>query len=164
MYSGMNPDNADNTAQTAMNDNAQAGTQNMQADAAAMNQDVMGAAAAQNPYYQNTGATAQAMGTQQSATMQNPYYTQAPNPALAQQSSTMDLIMGTTTNERLVRGLILGAAAAYLLTNENAQKAVIKTGMKLYGAVAGGVEEFKEKVMDVKAEMEAEAMQQESDS
>lgn len=55
-----------------------------------------------------------------------------------------------------MRGLLIGGAAAYLLTNEKAQKAVIKAGVKVFGTLAGGVEEFKEKIMDVKAEIEAE--------
>ncbi len=67
-----------------------------------------------------------------------------------------DLIFGTTTNERFFRGVLIGGVAAYLLTNEKAQKTIIKGGMKLYSSVVGGVEEFKEKVMDAKAEMDEE--------
>lgn len=66
------------------------------------------------------------------------------------------IVFGETPNEKFFRGLLIGAIATYVMTNESAQKAIVKTGMKLYGAVAGGVEEFKEKIMDAKAEMEEE--------
>ena len=61
-------------------------------------------------------------------------------------------------NERFLGGVLVGAAAAYLLTNEAAQRTMIKAGVKLFGTVAGGVEELKERVMDAKAEMDESAM------
>ncbi|MDO8453508.1 MAG: YtxH domain-containing protein [Sulfurimonas sp.] len=93
-----------------------------------------------NPYMQNAPA------------MQNPYFNQS-----AQPKSLYASYFGETPSDKFLRGLLIGGAAAYLLTNENAQKSIIKAGIKIYSALAGGVEEFKEKIMDVKAELEAEA-------
>jgi len=86
---------------------------------------------------------------------QNPYY-QSIN------SRTTDTPGATSwtdsfTGDRFLKGLLIGAAATYLLTNEKAQKVIMKTGMKLFSTVAGGVEEMKEKILDAKAEAEAEA-------
>ncbi|MDY0328687.1 MAG: hypothetical protein RBR07_10590 [Arcobacteraceae bacterium] len=104
-----------------------------------------------NPMSGNFGFNQQAgmgMGMQN-----NPYFGQ--NPYLQPQTRGFSLL-GNTTGDKFLRGLLIGGAAAYILTNENAQKAIIKTGMKVFGAVAGGVEEFKEKIMDAKAELETE--------
>lgn len=110
---------------------------------------------AANPYYQQQPRQVpQVNPYYQVPAMANPYYQQAP-------ASATPSWMGNTSGEKFVRGLVIGAAATYLLTNDTAQKAILKTGMKLYGAVAGGVEELKEKIMDAKAEVEEE-MQQES--
>lgn len=52
-----------------------------------------------------------------------------------------------------VKGLLLGAAAAYLLTNPRVQRAVVKSAVTLWTSVQGGVEEVKEQIQDIKAEM-----------
>ena len=70
-------------------------------------------------------------------------------------------IFGDSPSDKLLRGILIGGVAAYLLTNENAQKTFIKTGVRLYGALAGGLEEFKEKIMDAKAELETEKAEEE---
>lgn len=85
----------------------------------------------------------------------NPYFQGQNNPYMNTQSSWTSWL-GDTPSDKFLRGLLIGGAAAYILTNEHVQKAIIKAGLKVYGALAGGVEEFKEKIMDVKAEMEAE--------
>ncbi len=104
----------------------------------------------QNPYYANN-LNAQNQNTHYAN--QNPYYNQSYGQSVPH-SHTLTSWLGQTSSDRFIRGLVIGAAATYILTNEKAQKAIIKTGMKLYGAVAGGVEEIKEKIMDAKAELE----------
>ena len=52
-----------------------------------------------------------------------------------------------------VKGLLLGAAATYLLTNPKVQKAVVKGAVALWTSVQGSVEEVKEQIQDIKAEM-----------
>jgi|AACY02.3.fsa_nt_gi hypothetical protein len=59
--------------------------------------------------------------------------------------------------ERFVRGLLIGAAAAYLLTNEEVQRTVIKGAVKAWFAVQGGLEEAKERFRDAEAEIQAAA-------
>lgn len=91
----------------------------------------------------------------ESVNFDNPYYNRAET-EMENGISMMDNILGTTPNERFFRGLILGAAATYLLTNESAQKAIIKAGIKLYESVVGGIEEVKERIMDAQAEYKAQ--------
>lgn len=60
-------------------------------------------------------------------------------------------------NERFIKGTLIGAAAAYLLTNENVQRAAIKGAVKAWSLLQGGVEELKERFQDAEAEIRAEA-------
>ncbi|MFP4280783.1 MAG: hypothetical protein ACLFQI_12400 [Halochromatium sp.] len=58
-------------------------------------------------------------------------------------------------NDRFLKGLLIGAAAAYLLTNEGVQRTAIKGAVKLWGGLQGGVEELKERFHDAEAEIQA---------
>jgi len=58
-------------------------------------------------------------------------------------------------NDRFLKGLLIGAAAAYLLTNEGVQRTAIKGVVKLWGGLQGGVEEIKERFHDAEAEIQA---------
>jgi hypothetical protein len=60
-------------------------------------------------------------------------------------------------NERFFKGLLIGAAAAYLLTNENVQRNAIKGAVKAWSLLQGGVEELKERFHDAEAEIRAES-------
>lgn len=60
-------------------------------------------------------------------------------------------------NDRFMRGLLIGAAAAYLLTNEDVQRTVIKGAVKVWSTVQGGIEEAKERFRDAEAELQAAA-------
>jgi hypothetical protein len=55
-------------------------------------------------------------------------------------------------NDALVKGLLIGAGVAYLLTNETVQKNLMSTAIKLWSAFQGGVEEVKERFRDAEAE------------
>lgn len=59
------------------------------------------------------------------------------------------------SNDRFLKGLLIGAAAAYLLTNESVQRTAIKGAVKLWTSVQGGVEEVKERFRDAEAELQA---------
>lgn len=52
-----------------------------------------------------------------------------------------------------IKGLVLGAGLAYLLTNPNVQRAIVKGSVSLLAAVQGGFEEVKEQIQDIKCEM-----------
>lgn len=55
----------------------------------------------------------------------------------------------------LIAGILVGGAAAYLLTNEKTQKALIRTALKAWTGIQGGIEELKERFADVEAERAA---------
>ncbi|MBF0179019.1 MAG: YtxH domain-containing protein [Magnetococcales bacterium] len=63
------------------------------------------------------------------------------------------------SNANLVKGILVGAAAAYLLTNESVQQASIRSVVKLWSLARGGVEELKERFQDAHAEILAEKEQ-----
>lgn len=60
-------------------------------------------------------------------------------------------------NERFVKGLLIGAAAAYVLSNESVQHSLIKGAVRLWTGLQGGLEEVKERFQDAEAELQAAA-------
>ncbi|MEQ8602100.1 MAG: hypothetical protein RIB45_02185 [Marivibrio sp.] len=58
-------------------------------------------------------------------------------------------------NQRFVTGALVGAAAAYMLSNPAVQDAAIKGAVKVWTVVQGGVEEMKERFRDAEAELHA---------
>ncbi|TJZ79180.1 YtxH domain-containing protein [Chitiniphilus eburneus] len=62
---------------------------------------------------------------------------------------------GSPQTQQFIIGALIGAAATYVLSDEALRGKLIKLAMNLYGGVAGGFEEFKEQMADLKAEMEA---------
>lgn len=59
-------------------------------------------------------------------------------------------------DERFVKGAITGAALTFLLTNDSVQKNAIKSVVKFWSMVQGGIEEIKERFQDAEAEIKAE--------
>ena len=53
----------------------------------------------------------------------------------------------------LLTGLALGAVAAYLLSNEQTQRAIIRSAVSLWSTFQGSFEELKERVRDAEAEL-----------
>lgn len=62
----------------------------------------------------------------------------------------------TGNSEQFLIGALVGAAAAWVLTDEELRGKILKSAMKLYAGVAGGFEEMKEQMADLKAEVDAE--------
>lgn len=58
--------------------------------------------------------------------------------------------------EQFILGALLGAAGAYVFANEEMRNKIVKSAMKLYAGLTGGIEEFKEQMADLKAEVESE--------
>lgn len=58
--------------------------------------------------------------------------------------------------EQFLLGAVIGAAAAYVLSDEKLRGNIVKSAIRLYSNFAGGFEELKEQVGDLKAEIEAE--------
>lgn len=59
------------------------------------------------------------------------------------------------SNSGYLKGFAIGAGVALVLGNPTVQKAIVSGSVKLWSAVQGGVEEMKEKVKDIKAEISA---------
>ncbi len=85
-----------------------------------------------------------------------PMYAQPPVPPVAQAQASGGFF--NVTNPRFVKGALIGAAAVYLLSNEKVQHSVLKSAVKAWGLLQGGVEELKERVRDAEAELHAEEM------
>lgn len=58
--------------------------------------------------------------------------------------------------EQFLVGALVGAAAAYVLSDEQLRGKLIKSGLQLYSGLMGGLEEMKEQAADIQAEMAAE--------
>lgn len=57
-------------------------------------------------------------------------------------------------NDRFLKGLLIGAAVTYLVTNEQVQRTAIKGVVKTWSLLQGGVEEVKERFGDAAAELQ----------
>ena len=58
--------------------------------------------------------------------------------------------------DQFLMGLMLGAGAAWILSDEELRGKLIKAAMKVYPGVAGGFEEIKEQMADIRADVAAE--------
>jgi hypothetical protein len=56
-------------------------------------------------------------------------------------------------SQQFLVGALLGAAAAYVLADEALRAKLIRGGMQLYAGITGGIEEIKEQIADIQAEM-----------
>ena len=65
-------------------------------------------------------------------------------------------LMKSRQSEQFLLGALVGAAAAYVLSDEELRGKLVKTGIKLYSNMVGSFEEMKEQVADLQAEVEAE--------
>ncbi len=82
---------------------------------------------------------------------QNPYVTQGV--ANTQNAPSTPFLNSFNTND-FFKGALIGAAVGYLLTNEKAQKTIMKTFVKGGDMLQMGIEEMKERFEDAKAELE----------
>ena len=62
----------------------------------------------------------------------------------------------TRNTEQFLLGAMVGAAAAWVLSDEELRGKIVKSAIKLYAGVAGGFEEMKEQMADIRAEVEVE--------
>lgn len=119
----------------------------------------------QNPYYNNNNMQASnsmqnsnnQASSNQNAREQNPYYNtqnaQGINQNFSNQSSFLPKNLNTS---EILTGALIGAAATYVLTNENVQKALFKGALSIGDIFNGGLDEMKERFEDAKAEREAQ--------
>lgn len=104
----------------------------------------------QQPYQ---GYAPQAYGASYSGNYQgNSQGNYQPMPSSSRSQSNAGLL-----GDRFLKGLLIGAAAAYILTNESVQRTAIKGAVKAWSLMQGGVEEIKERFHDAEAELRAES-------
>jgi hypothetical protein len=112
------------------------------------------------PSTQASFGTGQGIGPGQSQHQQAMGYHAYPSyptyPGYNTQNQQSSGLLGFS-NDRFLKGLLIGAAATYLLTNENVQRGLIKGTVKVWSLLQGGVEEMKERFHDAEAEIRAEA-------
>lgn len=83
-----------------------------------------------------------------------PYYQQAPTA----QNTTSSLTQGwfNFQDHSYLKGVAVGAGVALIVANPTVQKAVVSGAVKIWSALQGGVEEVKEQINDIRAEMSQE--------
>ncbi|MDD7513842.1 YtxH domain-containing protein [Campylobacter lanienae] len=96
-----------------------------------------------NPYIQNLNSN---------PTSQNSQPTPNTQPKQSSQNGFLDGIFSGSNGSDFLKGALIGAAATYILTNENAQRAIFKGFAKLSTLFECGLEELKERYEDAKAE------------
>lgn len=111
---------------------------------AATNQVIQGAIS--NPYITANQNVANAQPF-----MQNPYINQTPTDATQQ----VDANQNGFFNNDFLKGALIGAGVAFLLTNKTTQKAIFQGFSKGSELVQAGIEELKERIEDAKAQTEA---------
>jgi hypothetical protein len=70
--------------------------------------------------------------------------------------SGLSQLLPSRRSEQFLLGAAIGAAAAYVLADDELRGKLIKSGIKLYSSLMGGFEEMKEQVADIQAEVQAE--------
>ena len=59
-------------------------------------------------------------------------------------------------SEQFLVGLLIGAGATFVLSDEQLRRQIIRYAVQTYGNIVGGLEELKEQVADIRAEILAE--------
>ena len=90
-----------------------------------------------NPYIQNNSTN-----TQQNADKQN--------------NGILNVFGDQNTQKDFIKCALIGAVATFILTNENAQRAIFKGFAKVSGLFEAGIEELKERYEDAKAEVNSQ--------
>ena len=113
-----------------------------------------------NPYYDPAAASyAQQYQYNPQSTAHPQYspYPVQPMPAAGAplQPATAPSTGLSVTSSGFLTGAAIGAVAAYLLTNERLQQGAIKTAVRSWSLLQGGVEEMKERFRDAEAELHA---------
>lgn len=65
-------------------------------------------------------------------------------------------LLPDTASEQFLVGLLIGAGATYVLSDEQLRRQIIRYALQVYGDIVGGLEELKEQVADIQAEIRVE--------
>ena len=114
----------------------------------------------QQPYQPQQGQPQQQTAQAQAQPQQGQpygYYPYPYPPQYADQSMYPHLKQWFNFREpSYVKGFVVGAGIAVLLTNPAVKKALVTGLVKVWGGLQSGVEELKEQIRDVQAEVEGE--------
>ncbi|CCO22909.1 hypothetical protein [Maridesulfovibrio hydrothermalis] len=100
-------------------------------------------------YYQDPRITAQ----QQVDTYQQVQPVQSVQPVQQVEPPSTVQSWVDVKDSRYLKGFLVGAGVALVASNPTVQKAVVSGTVKLWSALQGGIEEAKEKIQDIKAEV-----------
>jgi len=103
-----------------------------------------------NPYINNMNTPASPMGMQS-----NPYINNQVGNGTANNMGVQNPNNDSILNGDFVKGALIGAGVAFLLTNKTTQGAIMNGFSKGSELVQAGIEELKERMEDAKAQMEA---------
>ncbi len=98
-------------------------------------------------------ANAPQYGGGQLMEQQQQYYQQYTAPVYQQQQPTTLQSWFNFQNSGYLKGFAVGAGVALVLANPTVQRAIVSGAVKLWTTVQGGVEEIKEHVKDITAEI-----------
>lgn len=96
----------------------------------------------QNPYIKNNN---------QNINQQSPI-----DKAINNVAKDLPFVPENFNSAAFIKGALIGAGVAYIMTNKKAQEALFKAIVKVGNLIQAGSEELKERFEDVKAEVEAE--------
>ncbi len=65
-------------------------------------------------------------------------------------------LLPESASEQFLVGLLIGAGAAYVLSDEQLRRQIIRYAVQTYGNIVGGFEELREQVADIQAEIRVE--------
>ncbi len=65
-------------------------------------------------------------------------------------------LLPESASEQFLIGVLIGGGAAYVLSDEQLRRHIIRYGLQTYGNIMGGLEELKEQVADIQAEIRVE--------
>jgi len=103
-----------------------------------------------NPYINTMNTPASTTGIQS-----NPYINNQVGNGIANNMGVQNTNNDSILNGDFVKGALIGAGVAFLLTNKTTQGAIMNGFSKGSELVQAGIEELKERMEDAKAQMEA---------
>ncbi|WP_162549408.1 YtxH domain-containing protein [Halorhodospira halochloris] len=74
----------------------------------------------------------------------------------AGQQGWLQGLLNAPHSQQFLMGLAVGAGAAWVLSDEETREKLMRAGVNLYSNLTGGVEELKEQLADIQAELDAE--------
>ncbi len=104
-----------------------------------------------NPYIHNNASN----NDTNSASSANTQSSNSTNTANGIANTLNSFFNSGNTQQDFLKGALIGAVATFILTNEDAQRAIFKGFAKLSSLFEMGIEELKERYEDAKAEVDS---------